>query len=147
MFCFVFFKSCINMPIFPWCCVFSTWNDLHCFLKPFFPHLLSLTTLKWTLAHGCSCNFAGFIMWNWNHNHKVMGSLPAVTDTPCKDSLYDEQDWHTDDVFLRRLSHLKTTELEVGIDWYKSPYLHELVNPRHCFIQHGQTFAQHMEDN
>lgn len=95
------------------CFLYMKWSSL--LPEAVFPFLLSLTTFKWTLAHGFSCNFAGFIMWNWNHNHKVMGSLPAVTDTPCKDSLYDEQDWHTDDVFFKRLAHLKTTELEVGL--------------------------------
>lgn len=67
-----------------------------------------------------------------------------VTYTSARQSWYDEHDGHADDfLFFIFFKHLTRQ----GVDWltYEAS-LHEPVNSRHFYIQHGQTFALHMKD-
>lgn len=129
-----------------WCFVYLKQPSL--LPKTVFPFHFHWRPLSGPASHGCSCDFACFIIWNWNYNCKVRGNLLSnwyvLRGRVGMMSMTDMQM-----TFLKHLAHLKTTEKR-GVDWYgagcRTPSLHEPVDCRHCYIQHGQTFALHMED-
>lgn len=132
------------MPLFPWC-VLSTWNNLHCF-----PKLFSLFFFPWRLksgpaSHGCSCDFACFLIWNWNCDCKVRGNLLS--------SRYFQQGrvgvMSVTDMqmtFLNVWSIWRQLRNKVWIDWCRTHSLHELVNSRHFYSARTVICTAHRGD-
>lgn len=56
-----------------WCFVYLNQSSL--LPKPVFPLHFHWRLRSGPVSHGCSCDFACFIVWNWNYNCKVRGNL------------------------------------------------------------------------
>lgn len=56
-----------------WCFVYLKQSSL--LPKAVFPFYSHWQLLSGPVSHGCSCDFACFIIWNWNYNCKVWGNL------------------------------------------------------------------------